>query len=313
MNRSANCIQMLQLLKSRELLSREELASLLDTNIRNIAEYRKELEMAGYVIESVRGKHGGYRMMNDHVLKVPGFTSSQRKAIQETIHFLSSHPDFLFQHDFIEAMDKLKAGMEFESKDTQVYMSQSINISDKIKEMIKVMEEAKDLQQSIELTYQSMNRSRSEKVIIHPYEIIYYKNSYYCIAYSLKAKDFRIYKFSEERMKNVEKINRYFNRDLDFDIKKHIGNSGLMKHEIFEVELLIKDSKALLICEQQVGINPKMEWLKDGRLYLKTILEGKMDTISFILSLGEDVEMIKPDDLKLEIRGIVERMFYQST
>ena len=46
MGKSANCIRMLLLLKARGFLTKEELAQLLETNIRNISEYRKELEEA---------------------------------------------------------------------------------------------------------------------------------------------------------------------------------------------------------------------------------------------------------------------------
>ena len=42
MGKSANCIRMLLLLKARGFLTKkEELAQLLETNIRNISEYRK--------------------------------------------------------------------------------------------------------------------------------------------------------------------------------------------------------------------------------------------------------------------------------
>ena len=55
MKRCAACIRMLQLLRSRGFMTREELAQELDTNVRNILEYRKELEEAGYVIEGTTG------------------------------------------------------------------------------------------------------------------------------------------------------------------------------------------------------------------------------------------------------------------
>ena len=51
MKRCAACIRMLQLLRSRGFMTREELAQELNTNVRNILEYRKELEEVGYVIE----------------------------------------------------------------------------------------------------------------------------------------------------------------------------------------------------------------------------------------------------------------------
>ena len=50
MKRCAACIRMLQLLRSRGFMTREELAQELNTNGRNILEYRKELEEVGYCL-----------------------------------------------------------------------------------------------------------------------------------------------------------------------------------------------------------------------------------------------------------------------
>ena len=59
MNRAALCIRMLTLLNSRGLLSKTELAELLETNVRNIPEFKRELEIAGYTIDSIPGRYGG--------------------------------------------------------------------------------------------------------------------------------------------------------------------------------------------------------------------------------------------------------------
>ena len=50
---------MLEILYSREIIGIAELARLLETNPRNIPEYKKELEKAGYVIDTVAGRYGG--------------------------------------------------------------------------------------------------------------------------------------------------------------------------------------------------------------------------------------------------------------
>ena len=64
MNRCALCLQMLRLLKARGMMSRQELADELQTNIRNLSEFRKELETAGYVIESTRISAGRGRSVS---------------------------------------------------------------------------------------------------------------------------------------------------------------------------------------------------------------------------------------------------------
>ena len=72
MNRSALVIKMLNYLYAngrKKPVSREDLAEVLETNVRNIVEFKKELEVAGYLIESVRGKDGGYILNEKGVFK----------------------------------------------------------------------------------------------------------------------------------------------------------------------------------------------------------------------------------------------------
>ena len=53
MGKTSNCLKMLQLLSSGRVYKGQELADILETNVRNIAEYRTELEQAGYFIEGI--------------------------------------------------------------------------------------------------------------------------------------------------------------------------------------------------------------------------------------------------------------------
>ena len=57
MFRTALCIKMLMILFTRDVVSIKELSEELETNPRNIPEYRKELEAAGYPIETVSGRY----------------------------------------------------------------------------------------------------------------------------------------------------------------------------------------------------------------------------------------------------------------
>ena len=53
---------MLNYLNSRNIASKEDIAAYLETNERNVVEYRKCLEEAGYIINVVKGKYGGYSL-----------------------------------------------------------------------------------------------------------------------------------------------------------------------------------------------------------------------------------------------------------
>ena len=65
MGKAAMCIRMLQILNTGRIYKISELADLLDTNPRNIIEYKKELEEVAeqenhaFFIETIPGRYGG--------------------------------------------------------------------------------------------------------------------------------------------------------------------------------------------------------------------------------------------------------------
>ena len=70
MSKASLCIQMLRLLNTGKIFKASELADRLETNTRNIFEYKTELEDAGYLIESIPGRYGGYRLVKSGLFPV---------------------------------------------------------------------------------------------------------------------------------------------------------------------------------------------------------------------------------------------------
>lgn len=78
MNRTNLCIRMLQLLKARGKMNTTQLATELEVNPRNIREFKKELVLAGYNVEEVKGRYGGYILNDKYDLPVTIFSDEQR-------------------------------------------------------------------------------------------------------------------------------------------------------------------------------------------------------------------------------------------
>lgn len=309
MSRSSLCIEMLILLKARGFMTRDELAEELQCNKRNISEYKKELEEAGYTILSTTGKYGGYTLKSGTLLPVTSFTQEELRALQEGRHYLMSRSDFLMQKEYSSAMDKLQSNLQHPCEDGGVYMANEyVNISRRMQQAIRECEEARKEHLCMELRYRSIQAKEYSSIRIHPYEILNYKGSYYCLGYSLKAKAYRIYKFSDERMSDLKILDQHFQRDQDFRLKDHIGKSGLVKDETFEIELYIYHETARMIAEKQIGIDPKKKWIDEDTLYLRTIMEGKQDTIAFLLSLRDHCQLLAPKELQQEMLKIIEDM-----
>ena len=110
MNRTALCIRMLQLLKTRGRMQITELAQALETNPRNVREFRRELETAGYVIRQTRGRYGGYELDGEVLLPALALQREEEQALQEAGSYLRAHPDFVHQEAFQSALEKLLSG-----------------------------------------------------------------------------------------------------------------------------------------------------------------------------------------------------------
>jgi len=312
MNRAALCIQMLQMLKSRGFMSRDEIAQELEINKRNVAEFRKELEIAGYHIISTTGKYGGYALLSDALLPSAPFSEAEKQSLREVQTYLTSHPDFLEGKTACHAIDKILSNVVMEEGHPGFYIEQEQYVVSKtLRIYIDLMHKALKEQRCVELTYRSMKERRTKTFRIHPYEIIHYKGAYYCIAYSLLKKDYRTYKFSEERMKNCVLLDQYFQRDRDFELQHHIGTSGLMKEEGIAVTLEIYEEAAVLCAEKQIGLHPSFHWINENTLHYQTIFEGKKEAISFILSLGGKAKVLSPGSLCEEIMEQAKQMMRQ--
>lgn len=312
MNRTALCIRMLTLLNSRGMLSRAELAELLDTNVRNIPEFKHELETAGYSFENTPGRYGGYRLKMDAMIPMLQLSDGEKDALTDSISYLSSHSDFLPLENYMSAIDKVRGAARSNSSSSSIlFKSNSASLSKRMRDMITLCESCRDHLQAMEIEYKSMRSDVYKKIRLHPYELLNVKGAYYVLGYNADIHEFRVYKFSEARMLSANAISQYFTRDLDFDIKEHIGQAGLMKDDLHEIDCVISGDLALLIYESEIGINSQKEWLDEKVLHLKTIIEGKMEAVRFLLSLGASCKVIEPVELKEEIKEQLNIMINQ--
>lgn len=309
MNRSALCIKMLRILNSQELVSRKELAEKLDTNIRNVAEFKKELETAGFLIETVQGRAGGYHLVQQALTPVVGLEPNEYQAIDEASSFLQAHSDFLPIQDYLEAVSKIKAASSYQINSSSIlFRNPSIILSDAMREMIALCENARDSSRCLQLEYKSMHSLDYKKIVIQPYEILSVKGAYYVLGYNVGIKEFRFYKFSDARLKTCVKLKKQFLRDLAFDVRDYVGKVGLMKNDLHDLDCIIEGELALLIYESEIGIQSQKEWIDENHLHLKTIIEGKIEATRFVLSLGSSCRIDDSCDFKEVILDNIRKM-----
>lgn len=306
MNRSALCIKMLHILYGRkDPISSFELAELLETNQRNVQEFKKELEVAGYTIDSIRGKHGGYLLNEESVFPSLALDSDEKEAINEALMYLKAQKNFIYYPQFEFAMNKLKAKVNHSSQSKEtIYLSESRKTLSKTEsKMVDLVNTAKEQHKVLSFQYSSSYHNSITYREVQPYELIVTDEGFYLLAYD-KTKDktngFKYFKIVDERMSDVSILKQRFTRDIDFKVSDHIGSTTLMK-ELYEVELEIYGVNARLTNEREIE-NLISKQFKDGILKIKFMMEGNLRLKNFILSLGSDCKVISPNNIKEEIK-----------
>lgn len=310
MNRTALCIKMLNLLKARGRIQAGELAELLDTNARNIREFKKELEVAGYHITSHTGKLGGYELCEDELLPTLSFDQKEMEALKQSIILVKNkNKGFLDVDDYMGAMDKVFAVTRNQSDIELSFIGTQGNEKDhKVQKWVELSKQAKNNQNIMYLTYQSISSKKVEMFVIEPYDLIYYRDSYYLVAYTREREGYRTYKFSPMRMIDLKKGEKKFARDERFRLKDVLGQQSLMKDEMYHLQFKVRGMSAILVNEKTIGIELEKR-MENDVLYVETLMEGKQSIIGYLLSLGHFVEVIGPKNIRKEYENEILKMY----
>ena len=123
MGKTSATIKLIQILSSRgDYVNSQDLADMLETNPRNIKEYIKEAEECGYVIESLKGVYGGYRLSRSSTMPSIKLTSDEKKALVDANEFLMKKNDFVNSQLFSLAIGKVLSDLDTANGITPITM-----------------------------------------------------------------------------------------------------------------------------------------------------------------------------------------------
>ena len=280
MNRTNLCIRMLQLLKARGKMNTTQLASELEVNPRNIREFKKELVLAGYNVEEVKGRYGGYILNDQYDLPVTIFSDEQKDALVQSYKFIATS--------------------KISSNDSLHYMSNSIKLDQKTSTMIDKTQQAINLGLCVLLSYQSLQDETPKEFEVEPYEIIHYHKSYYLIGFSLLRKDYRMYRFSLERMYSCEISSRHFIRDNHFHLSNYIGEHSLIPLDLKQIQVRVyhNENGLRLFKEKYWGNKLQIINKQEGFTDFEFYTDDMSNLYQSLFAMTNLVEILQPEDVK---------------
>lgn len=298
MGKTAACIKIIQILSCRDIVSTTELAELLETNPRNIREYMKELEIAGYTVESVKGIYGGYRLDKRELLPAVSLTESEKESLLAGISFLKERSDFMDFSEYQDAMGKLMASFASQKELTPVTMIDRFPLAmDKalLQKRYSILAECIEEQVKCEVDYLPAS-NQLKKHTLHPYKLFVYNGSWFILAWNEKINDFGYYKLN--RIENLQKTRNHFTRLKTFQESDYLDSFGMKQNgEYYRVELELRDLKTIMR-ERLYGKNQSIEEIDSHRIRFSCDMQNKNMILSFVLSFGSKCRVISPEWLK---------------
>lgn len=302
MGKAAMCIQLLQILNTGRVYKISELAEMLDTNPRNIIEYKKELEECGYYIDTIPGRYGGYKLDMTTVIPALKLTSSEKMLILESINYLNSKSDFIKKEEYNKTLGKISSAIELPNNSEPISVIDHYQLSMSETEIQKRYEFIEDMIKSkntIEIEYHSI-KNGIKKHILHPYKLFLYNNSWFFLAWNPDVGD--VWTFKLNRVKNWRRTGEKFKVWKYFKPENYLYKNGLKSNgEFYKVVYLARGVRKHLSQERIYGKNQEIEIIDDDTIKVTLEMQNKELIKSYFLSCGPDVEILEPDWLIEEV------------
>jgi predicted DNA-binding transcriptional regulator YafY len=309
MSKIANAFRMLLLLKSRGRMQIKELAEELELSERIIRVYRDQLEMAGFHIHTTRGRHGGYYLSKSNIFEYMSLSQKELTSLVQACEQLKHNQTFLHYDELKSAVMKIqsisKQQVQAETPQNPYILEEKANIDlEQEKEKYEILYEAMLTRKKVKIVYESLKTGRSERVI-HPYNLIPYKNFWYCVGYCELRKAFRDFKLT--RILEYKVCNEKFHYDESFRLEDFIGKTSIYA-DTYEVVLHVQPPFSTILSETIYSEDQEIEYKDHGSIIFRATMSGLPELTRFVLSMGSAVEVISPDKLREAVKQEVKKM-----
>lgn len=284
-----------QLLAKKKVTTRE-LADKYGLSMRTIMRYVQSIELAGIPIYSERGRYGGFYISSDYMLRSTLLTKEELSLLNDLLTVFSSQ----LAKEQVEQIKNKLFSLEKGDVAQNLFKGERFIIDNeglgkgKLKERMELINDAITKQLVISVKYlDTSGKTFSSK--INPHALLLKDNFWHLIAYCPTAKNFVIIRCS--RIKFVEVLKQSFER-VPFDGKEIAKLSGNTDSEKKKIIIRIQKN-ALMEIEDWLG--SESIFVKDERYYAKAFLQCDDNLLSKLFSLGNQVTVIKPDELKTKL------------
>ncbi|MDD7885225.1 YafY family protein [Flavivirga sp. 57AJ16] len=214
-------ISILTLLKSKRLLTANELAKKFEVSVRTIYRDIRKLEEAGVPVTTIEGR--GYSLMDGYSVAPVQFTEKQANALITAEQLINQSKDASFVEDFNEALTKIKSVFRTSVQEKSELLQSKIHIFNPTYENIS-SNALSEIQLAItnfnytEINYCKVNETHVSFRKIEPYAIYSIQHKWILIAWCHLRQDYRAFRI--DRIQHFKILQEKF-EDRKFDLQAY--------------------------------------------------------------------------------------------
>lgn len=157
---------------------------------------------------------------------------------------------------------------------------------------------------TIEIRYYTATRDRTSRRKVDPYHIWFAGGALYLIGQCHLRSDVRM--FAVDRILSLTVTNLPCQIPLGFNVEDYVRNalSVMRGGELIEVELRFDRQTSAWAKDRIWHSSQKSTMDKDGCLTLQLLVSNNPELVGWILSFGAGVRVVKPEDLRRQLKSI---------
>lgn len=160
----------------------------------------------------------------------------------------------------------------------------------------------------IAITYRSANRKEPLTYDIEPYGLVEHRGTLYVVGHSERHREIRVWKV--DRVTAAEVTRRSFRPPNDFDINEYFGGAFAVVRgdAALNVAIRFTGTAVRYVQEKQMHPSQRVEVQPDGSAIAHFELNSTVEIRSWVLSFGPAAEVLSPESLRQEVRGLIAQM-----
>ncbi|MFF7625060.1 helix-turn-helix transcriptional regulator [Streptomyces cyaneofuscatus] len=320
--RAARLIKMVLLLQSRPVMSAAELAAELEVSERTVTRDAQALSEAGVPVYAERGRAGGYRLVGGYRTRLTGLARNEAEAL-----FLSGLPSALREMGLEDAASaarlKVSAALLPSVRDASASAAQRFHLDapswyhePEPPDALPAVADAVWDDRLLRTRYRKGGHGRNGTEVareLAPYGLVLKAGVWYLCA--KVGDDFRVYRI--DRFTSVEPADERFERDGTFDLPAFWdARAAEFARSLLRTEVTVRVSESgarqlAFTGDRAAAATALSEAPPAGPDGWRTVVlpvESLDVAYSQLLSLGPELEVVAPEELRSRFAEAVERL-----